>query len=520
VTAPAWRLVWEWGGYRGTAEDIDPQWSEVAELYGGGTSRRQVTVTLWPRGLSVAAVVEAGAHPMGGYGTLYLGERIVIAGRWIRPEYGADGEPLTITISESDADDRGVWPPVGMEARAGWGQAAQASRARRLALGDEYRAGFIDETAWPACLPTSIGIAYPIVIGSPGTETAPAVPAPVVVAPTAPAVTVEVCVSGAAASGSVLVFGTDASAPGAGVTPAIIAGTAPVSMTGATDGYGVQVTVASFASGTTGSGGNGLDFSDGATYYTAWTDAAGLPGGAGDLIAMIATASSARLDIGAFGASASFLNRYRFDGYFDDRVSPLALIRAQFLPLLPVSLVSGPDGLGPVVWPWVDGGHHPTMHLVERPDFVRASRVGYAGEGLTSVVMSFGYDASQSLYTRRAVISPDVSAHARSITSMIGDSSGVTEIESRMVWSEASAARMIGDRVRELAAPRRVVSYMADPAVYGPGGARELRIGMAVDLTDDGLRLARRAACVSAVERSARSLRVTLTLRDDAVSGR
>jgi len=36
----AWRFVWEWGGARGEAVDIDPQWTESARLYEDGASRR------------------------------------------------------------------------------------------------------------------------------------------------------------------------------------------------------------------------------------------------------------------------------------------------------------------------------------------------------------------------------------------------------------------------------------------------------------------------------------------------
>ena len=506
----SWRFVWEWGGVRGEATDIDPQWTESARLYENGTSRRQVEVSFRPRGLSVAALVDAGVHPHAGRGSLYLGDRLVISSRWVEASYDIDGEPLTVTLSEAPSDDRGLWPPIGLEQRIGWDQVSQMDRVRRFADGGAYAlSGKIDLTAWPLANSSAIGQGYPIVIGSPGSSTAPAVPGYVSSAAGAQAWLIA---SGARASGSVRVWGNSAtSSP----TPTMVAASSTSTLEAATDGYGSPVTRAEIDPAALG-----LDYSDGVVFATSWTGAAGLPGGAGSLLQLIATASTARLDVGSFGGCVSFLDRYRFDGYFDQRAPAFALMSAQFLPLLPAAIASGADGAGLVIWPWIDGAHHAVSHLVEGPGFARASRVTYRGEPLSSVVMSYGYDIARSSYSRRMTITPDVSAHARHAMMTAGDSGELVEIESRMIWDEASAARMLADRVTQLAMPRREVSYIADPARYGSGAARELQIGMAVDLTDDGLRFSRRAAVVSVIERSAVSLRITCTLRDDALSGR
>ena len=509
MTVAAWRFVWEWGGARGEALDVDPQWTESARLYEGGASRRQVEVSFHPRGLSVAALVEAGNHPHAGMGSLYLGDRLVISGRWVEASYDIDGEPLTVMISESPDDDRGLWPPIGLESRIGWDRLSQVDRARRFSEGGAYLAtGKIDTTAWPLANSSAIGQGYPIVIGSPGSSTAPAVPA---YATSTAGGQVWLAVSGARASGSVRVWGIDS---GGGPTPTMIAGSSTSTLEAATDGYGSSITRTSIDYAALG-----LDYSDGTVMATAWESAAGLPSGAGELLQLIARSSSARLDLGSFGGCASFLDRYRFDGYFDQKAPALALIRAQFAPLLPVSIVSGADGAGIVIWPWIDGAHHAVAHLIEGPSFARASRVTYRGEPLSSVLFSYGYDIARSSYSRRATITPDASAHARHAMMAAGEAGELVEIESRMVWDEASAARMIKDRVTQLAMPRREVSYIADAARYGSGADRELQIGMAIDLTDDGLRFTRRAAVVSGIERSATSLRITCTLRDDVVLG-
>ena len=510
MTAAAWRFVWEWAGARGEATDINPQWTETARLYDGGASRRQVEVSFRPRGMSVAALVEAGAHPHSGRGSLYLGERLIIASRWVEASYDIDGEPLTVVLSESPDDDRGLWPPIGLESRIGWDRLSQVDRARRFSEGGAYLAtGKIDTTAFTTANSSAIGQGYPVVVGSPGSSTAPAVPGYVT------AVAGSACnilASGARASGSIRVWGNAATG---GTTPTMTAGSSTTTLQAGTDGYGSAVTLAGLVPSSLG-----LDLSDGVVFATSWVGASGLPSGAGSLLQIIASASTARLDVGSFGGCASFLDRYRFDGYFDQRTPALGLIGAQFLPLLPASIVTGADGAGLVIWPWIDGEHHAVAHLVEGPGFARASRVTYRGEPLSSVVFSYGYDIARSSYSRRKTITPDASAHARHAMMTAGESADLVEIESRLVWDDASASRMLSDRVTQLAMPRRELSFIADAARYGSGGERELQIGMAVDLTDAGLRLSRRAAVVSGIERSATSLRITCTLRDDALLGR
>lgn len=510
MSAAVWRFVWQWAGHRGTATDIAPAWTESARLYGRGTSRRQVEISFIPRGLSVAALVEAGAHPHSGRGDLYLGDVLVISGRWVEAEYDIDGAPLTVTISEAADDDRGLWPSIGAEQRAGWDRISQTDRSRRLREGGTYLAtGEIDTTGFPYANGSAIGNAYPVVIGSPGTATAPAVPGYVT---TLAAPSCNVLASGDRASGSVRLWGNTSSG---GNAPTMVAASSTSTLQASADGHGASVALVSATPSSLG-----LDLSDGSVFATSWVEAVGLPSGAGQLLHLIATASSLRLDVGSFGASASWLDRYRFDGYVDQRVSALSLIQSQFMPLLPATLVSGRDGVGLVIWPWIDGAHHAVAHVVESPQFSRASRVGYKGEPLSSVVFSYGYDIARSAYTGRAVITPDATAHARVAMLVGGDTGEMARVESRLVWSPDSAARMMGDRVAALALPRREISYQADPALYGVGGPRELLIGMAIDLTDDGLRLSRRAAVVSGIERSATLLRVTCTFRDDAVSGR
>ena len=112
TAAIVWRMEWEWAGASGVAYDIDPQWVQRASLYSSDAGIRSVTLR-WVPGIDVAALVQAGHHPYTGTATLYAGDDVVIGGVWRGVEYGEDGDPIGITITESEADDAGRLPVEG-----------------------------------------------------------------------------------------------------------------------------------------------------------------------------------------------------------------------------------------------------------------------------------------------------------------------------------------------------------------------------------------------------------------------
>lgn len=74
--------------------------------------------------------------------------------------------------------------------------------------------------------------------------------------------------------------------------------------------------------------------------------------GAGTIIAYLLAMSGRRVDAGRWASAAAFLDRFRLDFVIDDRVDVWEFLSAEILPLLPLSVVDGPDGLTPVVWRW------------------------------------------------------------------------------------------------------------------------------------------------------------------------
>jgi len=540
MASPLWRFEWEWNGAKGINFDIDPKWTESSSLFGGGTSRRSVEVSFIPKGLSVAAKVEAGNHPLSGSGSLYMGDILVLASRWQTVEYDVDGAPLTITLSESPQDDKGFFPPIGQEIRTGLERVTQIQRQQRFLRGGDYFAkGKIDRTSWPLANSGAIGYDYPVVIGSPGTDTVPAVPAYVAVGELGNVF--KLLVSGYKARGNVLIFGTQAASTTAYTVVAGQDNTAQTPQVGPAryanrvlndrDGNNSPVATCYHQFGLYDAGSapsqTNIDYSDSTTLFSSWgfeqtldeNDVAGggvgMTPNAGDLLFEIASSSTSRLDMSSFGAAKTWLNRYKFDGYLDQRVNPLGLIQNQFLPLLPASLVAGKNGVGIVVWPWVDGYHSSTMHIVEGGGFGRAGRVTYAGDPVSAVTLSYAYDASKGVFSKRKLGSPDSTAQARLAMQVTGDAAGVIDIESRLLWDDATVSRILTDKLTHMGLPKREIRYNADPAIYGVGGPRELSVGQQIDLTDDGLRFSRKAAVISGIERSADRLLCVVMLRDE-----
>jgi len=540
MASPLWRFEWEWSGAKGINFDIDPKWTESSSLFGGGTSRRSVEVSFVPKGLSVAAKVEAGNHPLAGSGSLYMGDTLILASRWQSVEYDVDGAPITITLSESPQDDKGFFPPIGQEIRTGLERVTQITRQQRFLRGGNYFSrGKIDRISWPVAASGSQGQDYPVVIGSPGDDSTPAVPA-YEVRPLPGVRTL--LVSGYKATGHVLVFGTqsvDSSryAPAAGdrntgQVPEIVPARYTNTVDSDRDGTNSSVSTIDHRFGlydaTDAPDASNLDYSDSAIVFTSWGhknqidengdpsgSAVGMTPNAGDLLFEIASSSTSRLDMSSFGAAKTWLNRYRFDGYLDQRVNPLGLIQNQFLPLLPASLVSGKNGVGIVVWPWVDGYHSSTMHIIEGGGFARASRVSFSGEPVSAVTFSYAYDVAKGVYSKRKLGSPDSTAQARLAMQITGDAAGVIDMESKLLWDDATVSRILTDKLTHMGLPKREIRYNADPAIYGVGGPKELTVGQQIDLTDAGLRFSRKAAVISGIERSVDSLLCVVMLRDD-----
>jgi hypothetical protein len=508
--AARWRLVWTWAGFTGEATDIAPDFTQTADLYGAVQSASSVTIAFVPRGIrSVATVVNGGIPLYTGTGDLYLGDVLVISGRWsAESEYGVDGDPIVIVLSESWEDDGALWPPLGELPRAG------ADAALDQLAGT--RPGIVSLRTWPLKLQQSgQGAGYPFVIGSPGTSVYPGSPAPVIADGSVTAIAV--MAHAGPTSGTATLWGPTRTVDHAAenVGSEMIAKSVTLSMS--TDGLGCEVASTAFNAGAATYPGWSAT---GASYYFSWDGTAtGHASGAGDVLVSVLESSGARVDMGAARACRPALNRYRLDGYADDRVPALEWAQRQLVPILPIALVPGPLGLTPVLWPWLDQAEDARFHLQEGPGFVRgANRVGYSqSSGVSAVRISYGWCPSDGVYVSERTAAARDTLRGRVAASLLQAQGATQQVETRLVWDHATAERIADDRLARAAVPRRTVGYQCDPSVYGAGGRWELRVGMPITLTDAGLHLARVPAFVRRIERAGDRMRVDIDLRDDGM---
>ena len=168
--------------------------------------------------------------------------------------------------------------------------------------------------------------------------------------------------------------------------------------------------------------------------------------GAGDLIEYMLRRSSLRWDAGRVAAVKPLLNSYKLAGYIqpdpDERISPWDWLRREILPLLPVGVRSGPEG----------------VYLI-----------AFDPDGAAALV---SLDTTFLVAGRR----------------LYGDN--VLEKESPHVYEPATAIRICAWLARRHALPSRLVEYDVNPTLA------YLEPGDYVSLTDAGVSLSKASAMV------------------------
>lgn len=311
-------------------------------------------------------------------GTAYEDRRVVFRGRVRDPEYGADGEPVNFALEDTVFEDQGLVPEVAAAVSIDtWGDNDPST-------GLPYYFSLAD---------TEKGLPYPFVVGSPGRIS-----------------NAQVALGGFAGRGSIagsqgVWFWHQRVAAGAGNYDAlglIVAGhrvtanfvylQTPTFNTALTrflvkhrldllgaevayidyrvtdpptpDAYGSADAVGSYY----GLGSAAIDSSfqpdasEEKPVFVSWydpinPDAGGLEGpggvtvrGAGDVLEALLQRSTMTIDRARIAAVKPALNRFKIDAVIEQGTKPWDWIRANLLPILPVSLAKGPDGVYLIVW--------------------------------------------------------------------------------------------------------------------------------------------------------------------------
>ena len=513
-----WRLEWEWAGYSGTARDIDPQWIQRSALYSDDAGTRTVTVR-WSPGVDVAALVAAGHHPMSGWGTLYAGDRVIVSGPWRRPSYGQAGELLEVQIAETDSDDRSVIPREGSVFGFPSQEVYDARLARFL---EPYQSfGALAKRVLAVTFANSSrkakGAIYPMVWGSPGSSTVPGSPGLLVDSVSVPR---RLLIAGhRVEAATVTIWG-----PEYGTTSSSKQGNGLVSQSARPvlhdlDDKGNEYAYVTFDTVLVVDTGQIAPYPD-ARFWVSWTGGQALPGGAGDVLSSLYAASTLRVSSGAWSAMRSVLNRWTLAGYISELAAPAEIARRAILPILPVQVVMGDDGLEPVLWPWLDPNPAVVFDLLAGPGFARAGRVTYSDrDPVAEITVKYRFDPESDDYSDAVVVSAGLTPYGQVSAALFGSLARGSDVDASWLWDAATAQDIAAAQLVSRAVPRRQARYQCDPDTYGLGGLFELRPGMVVRLSDEAIGLNRAVAVVAEVEQTPVEMSVVIELRDDSLTG-
>jgi hypothetical protein len=507
--------------------------TEGIDLFGDSVGQLSVPLEfIAPPGVSVAALVARGGDLSAGRGelarwvsgTTYEARRVVLVGGLTDPEYGDDGEPVATSLEERLAYDETL---------------TSAASLATTATNWAHTADLLDD--W-------IDVPYPIVIGRPGYQGgssyvtgSPAVWADhrdVAVGGAFPGRAVgNICVLAGhhvsanyvylnhdqytAADKRFKVFnGFDLGGNPIAFAAWYLTTTSPDAFEYSSS-YVYTVFIDPDAATTTG----GPTVSFGSLYvdleatftsdeqlplYVVWKDEATVNGGggglvrggvlirsAGDVLQYLLSLTSIPVDFGRFAAAAPLLDAFQFDATITERVNVWELIQDEILPLLPVSLVSGPEGIYPVVWRYSAGPGDAVLVLNADtdPDVSRAGRVAYDSSDRKnrftleyqlsyrtgSYQASLTYGAAADAVDDASVTVHPACTYARARTGLVVEQS----MSSAWVYDSATARAVLEWQAAAYALPTRTVAYLVPEVAFV-----HVERGMIVSVTDSSIYLA------------------------------
>lgn len=389
----------------------------------------------------------------------WTARRTVMVGVFTDPEYGGVGEPVTLSLEENVLDDTGTFP----EDLPTWNY-------------QEWQdAGLLPPTT---VFGSPYAQVFPAVFGAPGAG----------VSAGSPAAFLYAYLIGATSYYNWAI----ASHPVAANTVTLVdtAGNTQVATVrtvrtpdGATVSVAEHAVVAPFP-----------DFREGETIGVIWNDGGGLIGAdrttmrAGELLSYVLERSSVRVDYQSLLTARAQLDEYQIDTYIDERVSVSEWLLQSVLEVLPVSMVSGPRGVYPIVWQWAATAQDATWQIdtAVETDVTRLSRVSYEGSADVANTGSLHYRVNpmNDDYTAVLRYAGDVLYPANTWTDDVLRASygrfgmRIARYETGLVSNDVTAARVLAWKTRRYAMPSRQVVY-AMPPRYG-----NIRRGDVVSLTD------------------------------------
>lgn len=414
----------------------------------------------------VARLISEGQSLHGSTATLALyvvgsdfdDRRVVIEGRALASSYGEEGSPVSLSIEPAWLDASLTYPP---------------------------RLHTVTPSAWTLPSDHSQGEAYPVIVGRPRSSPAPLVKDSIVF------INDGLCVVAGhrVKATSLTVIGSDDPTPI--VAPVIYR----------TDNNGIECACIEIP----------VSWGNSQKVFVQWSGTAGgLPNpygfddlrSAGDVIRWALNLSGLKVDEGRLAPALARLQGYKIDGAITEAVTVMDWLRDEILSLLPVSIVTGGDGVYLVVW---DTQTNPIRaELTEgRDGITRASSVSYqSSEVSNEITLKYSPSAyhgnTRSQYTMTGDLERDTDDIGT--TDYLQDSVRIHGLRSL----ELDAGDMINDKVTA----EKIVGVLASSSsrklrqvAYGaPVALAWLNVGDVVTLTDSEIYLTDVRATIVAIE--------------------
>ena len=466
-------------------------------------------------------------------GTAYEARRVLIAGQLTDPEYGAAREPVSFSLELLPWDGSQVIPPMGYAVE-----------------GSNFEVGAI------ASLPASgVGLAYPLVIGHPGQVSTALRSSGLITGSQAVYADQRRILSGSSHFSGLIVL----LSYGHSTVDSVYLKTSTdttfkrYQVVNTYDDNGHPIAIASWWY--TKSGGGDLYYDPSVTYtwsppttttvgsigsnsaptsiqpssdtdpvgtFVGWLDDGNVTGGgiagrsgtamrgAGEVLAQLIQWSGRPVDLGRWAAAEPLLERYRLDFVIDAEVDVWEFIRTHILPILPLSIVSGPNGIAPVVWRYDATSADAVAHLDtgQDPSIERASQVSYDRDIRNDIQVDYALAIMSGNYLGRLRYTSNASAtddnavpsylcelSQRRYTQPNGEPLVAPHvIESAVIYDDATAHAVCQWMAAAYALARRRVEYLVPEAEWG-----WLERGSVVTITDQELHLDTQVAVVEGV---------------------
>jgi hypothetical protein len=289
----------------------------------------------------------------------------ILRGQVTSYEWGAKGEVLAIEAEEAVELDRGLIPPAGATVSA---------------------------LTWPGAPEDALGAPYPWILGAPGSDGTPASPA---------------CYVDMIPRNLLLVAGHPVSA--ASVVVSDGSSTESLLIEHIADGVGRIVAVVDLDTATS------IIVDPTLAYSVAWTTGSGLVGntgsdavGAGSVIEAFLAYSTLPIDRGSLAAVRSYLDAWKIGAYIVEPISPMEWVVDALLPLLPVAILTGPQGWRIVPTP-LEPTRAATIGTLTAPQSIRRDgRVRRIGrdEVANRVELLYGIEAAAGEPRAAAIVGP------------------------------------------------------------------------------------------------------------------